>query len=165
MGNTNTYDSADDGDADRAQQRMLLVALNARDRALRRDGCGAWCISGTRGTVHTWGDGKSWLLFVACRSTRHWTATKVRLSFCQVIQDGEDEGCLRLLKLPTPKQANVLRNTLRIRKRMEFSSDDLERRRSAMTKLSAAQGSASATVRLPLPTPEETPILEAEPAK
>src|SRR4051812_13401857 len=80
---------ATDANVDRVQQNCLLAALNAWSRALRRDECGAWCIHGKRGSVHTWGDGKSWVLFVAARSRRHWAATKVRLSFCGVTQDGD----------------------------------------------------------------------------
>ena len=51
-------------EADRAQQLRLLAALGAWDRALRRDDCGAWCISGKTGSIHTWGDGATWALFV-----------------------------------------------------------------------------------------------------
>jgi len=36
-----TYSSASEANADRAQQKVLLKALNAWDRALRRDECGA----------------------------------------------------------------------------------------------------------------------------
>src|SRR5215467_185813 len=96
MGHINTYDSAAEAEADRAQQKALLAALNAWDRALRRDECGAWCIGGERGTAHTWGDGQSW---------QHWTWTKKRLGFCEVTQDGDDEGMLRLHSLPTPESA------------------------------------------------------------
>jgi hypothetical protein len=70
------YDNAADAEADRQQLKNLLAALGAWDRALRRDECGAWCIHGTRGTIHTWGDGKTWVLYVACRSSLHWTHTK-----------------------------------------------------------------------------------------
>ena len=63
--------------------------------ALRPDECGAWAIHGARGTVHTWGDGRTWVLYVARRSALHWTHTKRRLGFCIVTQDGDDEGCLR----------------------------------------------------------------------
>jgi hypothetical protein len=76
-----TYDSAAEADADRAQQRALLSALGAWDRALRRDECGAWTLVGSHGTIHTWGDGKTWVLYVACRSALHWTYTKRRLPF------------------------------------------------------------------------------------
>ena len=80
----NTYDSASEADADRAQQKAMLMALNAWDRAVRRDECGAWTITGCRGTIHTWGDEKTWVLYVGCRSARHWTSTKDRLAFCAV---------------------------------------------------------------------------------
>ena len=82
--------------ADRIQQLALLARLGAWDRALRRDECGvAWVIIGKEGSIHTWGDGQTWVLYVTCRSVRHWTATKVRLSFCTVVLDGEEEGTLR----------------------------------------------------------------------
>jgi hypothetical protein len=167
-----TYDSAVDGDADRAQQKTLVVALNAWDRALRRDDCSAWCIHGIkqykrevfRNSIHTYGDGRTWALYVHCRSSQHWTWTKKKLSFCTMTQDGDDEGVLRLHQLPTAEQSDVIRDILGIRKRMEFSPEDLERRRASMTRLQSAEGSANATAPLPVPTPEEAPILDAEPA-
>src|SRR5262245_46329403 len=98
-----TYDDAADAEADRALQQSLVAALNAWSRALCRGECAAWCIRGQHGRIYTWGDGKTWVLFVACRSARHWSATKGRLSFCTVTQDCDDEGCLRLHALPTPE--------------------------------------------------------------
>ena len=56
---------------------------------MRRDECGAWRIDGKYGSIHTWGDGKTWVLYVGCRSKLHWTATKQRLGFCVVTQDGD----------------------------------------------------------------------------
>jgi hypothetical protein len=129
-GRVTTYDSLADADADRAQQLRLLEALGAWDRALRRDECSAWCISGKTGTIHTWGDGRTWAVFVACRSKLHWTVTRQRLSFCSPTQDCEDEGVLRLHQLPTTEQAEVIRDILGIRKRREVSSEVLERLRS-----------------------------------
>jgi hypothetical protein len=126
-----TYDSAADAEADRDQQKALLAALGAWDRALRRDECGAWRINGKHGNIYTWG-GKSWVLYVACRSRRHWEATKTRLGFCEVTQDCEDEGCVRLHQLPTAEQAVAIREALGIRKRMEFSAEHLERLRERM---------------------------------
>src|SRR5262245_32650567 len=102
-----TYDTAFEAESDRAQQKVLLAALNGCDRALRRDECGAWRISGSRGSIHTWGDAKSWVLYVTCHSGQHWTWAKKRLGFCQVTEDGDDEGCLRLQSLPTAEQAEV----------------------------------------------------------
>ena len=70
---------AADAEADRAQQKELLIALDAWDRALRRDECGAWCIIGKNGTILTWGDGEtSWVIYMVCRrpvaGTRRKTA-------------------------------------------------------------------------------------------
>ena len=124
-----TYDDAADAAADKAQQLSLLTALNGWDRALRRDECGAWRINGSRGTIYTWGEGSTWVLFVACRSVRHWTATKKALGFCSVTQDGDDEGCLRQHDLPTVAQAIAIRDALGIRKRVELDAEELERRR------------------------------------
>lgn len=134
-----TYDTAAEADADRAQQKTLLTALGAWDRALRRDECGAWTIMGEQGTVHTWGDGKTWAVFVGCRAVRHWTATKARLAFCTVTQDGDEEGVLRLHRLASAEEAKVLRNVLGVRKRMEFDPEDLERRRATASRLSQAR--------------------------
>ena len=154
MAHINTYDSVAEAEADKAQQKALLAALNAWDRALHRDECGAWTISGTRGTVHTWGDCRSWVLFVACRSAQHWTWTKKRLAFCKVTQDGDDEGVLRLQRLPTPHEAEAIRDILGVRKRMEFDPEQLEHRRTLMARARSAEGRANATVPLPMPTPE-----------
>jgi hypothetical protein len=122
-----TYENETEAGADRARQKALLAALDGWDRTLRRDECGAWTIIGKQGSIHTWSDGKTWVLFVSCPSGLHWTKRKQRLSFCQVTQDGEDEGCLRLHQLPTPEQAAVIRDILGIQKRREVSAAELER--------------------------------------
>jgi hypothetical protein len=127
-----TYHNAADAQGDRRQLRDLLAALNAWDRALRRDECNAWRISGTSGCIYTWGDGKTWVLHIACRSSRHWAATKERLAFCAVTQDGDDEGCLRLHAVPTKQQAEAIREALSIRKRREYAPEELERLRTSV---------------------------------
>jgi hypothetical protein len=80
MGN-DTYANATEAEADRAWQETMLKALGAWARALRRDECGGWRITGKHGSIHTWGDGKTWVLYSRGRSARRWSATKVRLSF------------------------------------------------------------------------------------
>ena len=149
-----TYENEIEAEADRAQQKALLAALNAWDRALRRDECGAWSIRGTRGTIHTWGDGRTWALYATCRSAQHWTWTKKRLAFCKVTQDGDDEGVLRLQRLPTPHEAEAIRDIVGVRKRKEFDPVQLEHRRTLMARARSAQGRANRIVPLPLPTPE-----------
>jgi hypothetical protein len=160
-----TYESAAGAETDRAQQKAMLLALGAWDRALRRDGCGAWCIAGAHGSIHSWGDGATWVLYIACHSVRHWSATKAQLSFCHLTQDGDDEGCLRLHHLPTPEQAVVIRDVLGIRKRMEFSPDDLARRRASAKTLAQVKGLCPARSPVLEPTDVPQPTLEPEPAK
>ena len=135
MGDTN--DTLAEAETDRDQQRKLLVSLNVWDRALRRDECSAWCITGKHGRIYTWGDSKTWVLWVGCRSGLHRTHTKKRLEFCTVTQDGCDEGCLRLHHLPTPEQAEEIRQVLGIRKRVELAPEELERRRAQVAALRA----------------------------
>jgi hypothetical protein len=134
---SDTYDTLAEAETDREQQRLLLTALNAWDRALRRDECSAWCITGKHGSIHTWGDGKTWVLWVGCRSALHWTWIKKRLGFCTVEQDGDDEGCLRLHELPTVEQAEEIRRALGLRKRVEISPEELERKRAQVAGLRA----------------------------
>lgn len=54
-----TYRNRDDERADRRQQEQLLTALDAAPSQLRRDEAGWWVIGGRRGTIQTWGDGKT----------------------------------------------------------------------------------------------------------
>jgi hypothetical protein len=149
-----TYRSREEERADREQQELLLVALDAAPAQLLRDACGSWVITGRRGTVQTWGDGKSWLAYVIGRSARHWSAIKQRLAFMTVTQDGDEEGCLRLFSLPTPLEAVVIRDVMGLRKRVEYAPETLERKRASMARALSARESA----RMPLPgvaMPEE----------
>jgi hypothetical protein len=167
-----TYDSAADAEADREQQRQLLAALNAWDRALRRDECGAWTIQGTRGTIHTYGDGKSWIMYVACRSDRHWSWVKKTLAFCRVALDCDGEGTLRLRQLPTAAEAAVIREELGIRKKQTVSEQTLERLKAfSFEKKPRDEVTNAPNIGLgdrPPPSdayPDQTPILNAELAK
>ena len=151
-------------DRDRVQQLALLAALGGWARALRRDECGDWAIKGTEGRIYTWGDDATWLLVVHCRSARHWTATKQKLGFCDVTQDGDTEGCLRLTSLPTPEQAIAIREVLGIRKRAEFAPDALEQMRARLPgkRHLSVQDGRSRVESYPGTGEGETPILEPE---
>jgi hypothetical protein len=83
-----TYESAAEAEADRAQMRAQLTAISAWDRALRRDECGAWRIDGMRGSIHTWGDGKMWVLYATCRSALHWTYAESLMVFAELAKQG-----------------------------------------------------------------------------
>ena len=140
-----TYSNSAEAEADRAQQMRMIGALGAWTRALRKDECAAWRVSGKHGRIYTWGDGSTWLLSVQCRSARHWAATKGRLGFCELTQDCDDEGCLRLRRLPTLTEAAVIRDVLGIRKRAELGLAERERRRAIGKWLAQRQGRRSGT--------------------
>ena len=105
---------------DRAQLLTLVKALDVSVLRLRRDECGDHRINGKRG--HIYRDGAGFLLYVTTgESKRRWTNTKQRLGFCRVTQDGDDEGCLHLDRLPTRAEAGLIRQALRIRRRLPSS--------------------------------------------
>ena len=93
---------------DRQRLQALLTALDATPRALRRDPCGTFAIMGKAG--HIFADGLGYLLCVCTGElVRRWTGVKSRLRFCRVTQDGDDEGCLHLDRLPTRTEASAIR--------------------------------------------------------
>ena len=149
-----TYANRDQGRDDRRQQEHLLAALDAAPSQLRRDACGLWVIAGRRGSIQTWGDGQTWLVFVIGRSARHWTAIKRRLAFMTVTQDGDEEGCLRLLSLPTRHEAAIIRGAVGLRKRVDYAPDTLDRKRASMARALSARESAR-TPRPGVAMPEE----------
>jgi hypothetical protein len=165
-----TYDSVAEAEADREQQKALHSALGTWDRALQRDHCNAWAIIGKRGSIHTWGDGKSWALYVSCNSGQHWTWAKKKLTFCSLTQDADDEGVLRLDQLPMPDQAEAIRDALGIQKRREVSAGVLERLRSfAFGRKPRNEATLEQNIGLggrpPSDAyPDQTPALDAEPA-
>lgn len=107
----------------------LLDALDASPKALRRDENGNFEIVGSRGNAVPWGDGKTWWVFVECRSARHWTFTKRRLAAAglEIAQDGDEEGVGRLALPVTPEQAAVVREACGIHQRKRYSPEDLAR--------------------------------------
>ena len=139
---------------DRASLKALLAALDASETTLRRDlvrgegRAGNWAICGKLG--HVYPDGDGYLLCVVAddernRSARRWTNVKARLAdICRVTQDGDDQGCLYLDRLPAPHEAAVIREALGIRKRRTVSDEarrHLEAARRATKSLSNGSGS------------------------
>lgn len=107
----------------RAILETLLLALDASPSTLRRDECGDWRIRGKRG--HGYADPPGFLLVVHTGSAWAWTSAKKRLAFCRLTQDGVDEGCLALDRLPTQDEAIEIRDILKIRKRADYSAEAL----------------------------------------
>jgi hypothetical protein len=102
---------------ERAHLEALLNALDASSRALRRDGCGDWHIKGKRG--HILADGKGWLIVATDESIRRWTNVKRRLSFCRITQDGDDDGCLHLDRLPSAAEAELIRDAVHVKRKRQ----------------------------------------------
>jgi hypothetical protein len=142
MAKVDTYKSGAEAVADKQAQVVLVAALSASSLSLRRDECGAWRINGRRGHIYTWGDNETWVLYVRSGTARGWMSHKKRLSFCRVSQNGDTEGCLRLMGLPTVEQAEAIREVLGIRKRMAKSPEAIaaERVRLARTRSAAGGG-------------------------
>ena len=87
-------------------------------------------------SCHVYPDGDGWLIYftVADQDDREpsslpWKNANAKLSFCQVTQDGDWEGCLRLSHLPDKAEAEAIRQVLGIRKRRHLSADQKERPR------------------------------------
>jgi hypothetical protein len=91
----------------------MVTALDTSPTCFERPICrgftGDWQITGKLG--HVLADGDGYLLYVSTEeSVRRWTNVKERLiSFCRLTQDGDDEGCLHLDRLPTPAEAAIIR--------------------------------------------------------
>jgi len=126
-----TYRTAVEGSQDKAQLERLLEALNASPSTMRRDLSGLWVLQGSRGYCATWGDNATWQLTVVPpseMSKQAWTWVKKRLAFAELTQDGDTEGCFRLHRLPTEGEAEEIRDIVGIRKRAEYSPEELVRR-------------------------------------
>jgi hypothetical protein len=164
-----TYASSAEAEADWGRLKALQLVLGSRDGALKRDECNAWVIAGRRGSICTsGGNSNTWILYVSCHSPRHWTATKARLSFCELALDAEEEGCLRLFHFPTPDQAEAIRDALGIQKRREVSAEVLKRLKASAFKRKPRKEPSiepdfdRSLFRVPEVPPDKTPILDAE---
>ncbi len=144
---------------DREHLLALLEALDASPSLLRLDECGWWVIKASRGFIGIWSDRPAdYLLGVGGNSKRHWSGIKRQLSFCVVTQDGDEGGVLRLMRLPTPDEAKIIREVVGVRKRPTFAPDILERKRASMARASAARGSAKTPTKAPDIAPD--PIVD-----
>lgn len=113
-------------DMSRAHIQNLLTALDASPRALRRDQCGDQAIIGRSG--HVYANGAGFALYIQTgESARRWNNIKRRLEFCRVVQDGDSEGVLALDRLPTPSEAEFIRDAVGIRRRRHISPGEQAR--------------------------------------
>jgi hypothetical protein len=158
--------------SDRAHLDTFLTAIDASAIALERPACRGWIgdyqITGKHG--HVLADGAGFLLYATTPqrdrrdpdgrvrtygSPRRWTNVKRQLSFCRLMQDGDDEGCLHLDRLPTEAEAKLIREALGIRRRRHLSPEALAQARSA---LELAAGGAKSPVLGPGSAPATGPV-------
>ncbi|HWW37153.1 MAG TPA: hypothetical protein VNZ23_18195 [Xanthobacteraceae bacterium] len=154
---------------DRERLLALLDALDGSETTLQRDmvrgegRTGDWGIRGQKDRKGNdanviYPDGAGYLLYVTPGektgkdgidrepSPRSWKDAKAKLSFCQITQDGDWEGCLRLDRLPNLKEAEAIRDVLGIRKRRHLSAEEKESR---SINLSIARSVAKSAKRPP----------------
>jgi hypothetical protein len=130
-----------------AKQREALLklveALGCRDACLRRDECGDWRIVGRfghiyaiPGTVDRPGVEGFQIYFRGAaefeeppKGSKAWAFAKKAMPFCELTNDGDDEGMLFLDRLPAPEEAEIIRDKLHIAKKREVSAGELERLR------------------------------------
>ncbi|MDN4984651.1 hypothetical protein QY049_15720 [Bradyrhizobium sp. WYCCWR 13022] len=107
---------------DRAELDTLRCAINATGSSLKRDECGDWTLSASRGAVRVC-DGV-YRAYVGCRSARHWGSVKKSLdAFCTVTLDGDQEGIVRIDRVPAEDQAHQLRDAIGLRRAPSFSTE------------------------------------------
>lgn len=115
----------------------LVDALNCASTARRRDEAGDWRIEGRSGWIYEQPEG--FYLYYNPNSSRAYGFGKKDLSFCEVTLDCDTEGYFRLNRLPTPAEADIIRDRLGIRKRRVLSEVERERLSKTAFKGNAAQ--------------------------
>jgi hypothetical protein len=129
------------------------------ERPVCRGWVGDWQITGKQGHVLT--DGTGYLLYantperdaphpdrvsgaaategrqsdrkLCYGSARKWTSIKAQLgAFTRLIQNGDDEGCFYLDRLPTQAEAGPIRDALGIRRRRAVTEETKARLRSQL---------------------------------
>jgi hypothetical protein len=110
---------------DREHLSAFLTAVDASPTALERPNCRGWMgdyqITGKHG--HVLADHPGYLLYVT-GTVQRWKKAK-RILPGTVTQDGDDEGIVRLDRLPTPVEAESIRDLIAIRKRRAVAESAL----------------------------------------
>lgn len=104
------------------EKNFLLEVADSLDVSLRKlsqDECDDWAILAENGNIHT--DGHAWYVYIFARSKRHWSGLKTKMSFMELVNDGDDEGRFRLERMPSPKEAAAIRKVLGLKKRPALS--------------------------------------------
>src|SRR6516164_5811123 len=113
---------------DREDLGVMLRVLHGAKKALKaRDECGDPVIIGSRGAIRaTHG---TFSIFVTCRDSRkRWNNIKrATAEFAICTQDGDDEGVLRLTRLPEGEEIALLRKIVGLRQTQMMPSSAADR--------------------------------------
>ncbi len=112
--------------SDRIDLVAFLDALDASITALYRPNCRGWSgdyqITGKHG--HILADSTGYLIYVIGTTAQRWN--KAKQSFPgKVTQDGDDEGIIRLDRLPTPAEAEPIRHLVGLKRRRHLTAEAL----------------------------------------
>jgi len=132
--------------ADRELLLALADALQVSKSNLRRDPCGDWNIFGRRGHIST--DGIATHIYLQPGTKRRWEKAKRSLGFLTVTQDGDDEGTMKMVDLPTAGQAGLVRKLVGMRKAPPLSE---ERRAALSLNFSPKSGVSAGSSAVPNP--------------
>lgn len=98
---------------DKRLLNTLSKYLKISPSRMRLDVYGDWNVVGKKGKIFT--DGQLWYLYVSPENSRVWNNIKKKLAFMDLSQDGEDEGILKLERMPSESEAKVVRKVLGMR--------------------------------------------------
>lgn len=111
--------------ANRSEDKKYLQKLSSylftSYQRIKLDECGDWNIFGKKGKIFT--ETKFWYIYIDADSKRQWNNAKRKLSFMIVSQDGDDEGILKLDRMPNPEEAKIIRKLLGLRISTQLSEE------------------------------------------
>lgn len=90
----------------------LTKALNISKSHIRKDELNYWVILGKEACIDT--DGEYWYIHLST-SPRKWNNYKKALEWMELMIDGDEEGCLRLQRMPTETESRSIRKLLQLR--------------------------------------------------
>jgi len=96
-----------DQTTDRIFLTEMSIKMGVSQRRIRLNEYRWVILQGDRSTINY--DGKWWYFNILDLTPMKWRNVKKKLSFMEVSQDGDDEGVLRLDRMPTDEECEIIR--------------------------------------------------------
>jgi hypothetical protein len=113
---------------DKTKDKQFLTTLcehlECSKNRLHLDAYRDWNIQGTKGHIFT--DLIYWYVYLSPESTRKWNNIKNKLSFMEVSQDGDDEGILKMKRMPSKEEAKILRKLVGLRISTKLTEEEVQ---------------------------------------